>query len=457
MTDSYAIGRRVYRGTQRADLGGVLKSGSWTYSLPVAMIWSARPGDVWASSAARRDPAFLPTSTIHIAETSARRTLTLSTTPHTSFSSILKLLQYGKRDGITEDEARRVLNYLHNRLVGRAKGISEFGYRVTDEDGDLLDPQDVPLSFRNPETLISMLRDDWDEEPGLAMAERLQADAFVFADAPAVQKVAIRLGIEALIYVDVFEGGKYAAPILLGTPAEKLSGVKYGYDIEHKRVLDHETFRALTDSALSNVRSVPVSVLLEKAPAEREVGLARGQRASRRGRSAGTTTGELWYHLTDRAKFKLDAKFKPSDNAVAIEDRSGRPGIYLGRSVEKWVNGFWYWRPFVVEIKVNPSVTKDPGVHGRYGGEMFVPASSFDKLTILRVIPIDAYAREEFGEPGWIETDLGYEFDTREPLPRHTKKFRGYRYTGPDVRQMSAADVALLKKQLRQSGRLKGS
>jgi len=159
------------------------------------------------------------------------------------------------------------------------------------------------------------------------------------------------------------------------------------------------------------------------------------------------TIPSTWYHLTDRARFKLDPNFEPSDNAVAIEDRSGRPGIYLGQSVEKWVNGFGYWRPFVVEFKVDPSVVNDPGVHGRYGGEMFVPASSFDKLTILRVIPIDAYAREEFGEPGWIESDLGVEFDTGAPLQA---RYKGYRYPGPDVRQMSPDEVARLKKQMRQ-------
>jgi hypothetical protein len=157
----------------------------------------------------------------------------------------------------------------------------------------------------------------------------------------------------------------------------------------------------------------------------------------------------LWYHLTDRQKFKLDPKFTPADNAVAIEDRSGLPVVYLGQSVEKWVNGFGYWRPFVVEIKVDPSVTNDPGVHGRYGGEMFVPATSFSKLTIQRVIPLDAYAREEFGEPGWIEDALGVEFDTGNPISRG-QRYPGYRYPGPDVRNMPAGDAARLKKQLKQ-------
>jgi hypothetical protein len=165
-----------------------------------------------------------------------------------------------------------------------------------------------------------------------------------------------------------------------------------------------------------------------------------------------------WYHLTERAKFKLDPKFAPADNAIAIEDRSGQPGIYLGQSVETWVNGQGYWRPFVVEFKVDPSVVKDPGVHGRYGGEMFVPATSFDKLTLQRVIPLDAYAREHYGEPGWIESNLGVEFDTGNPIPspgspgwaEAYKKYRGYHYPGPDVRVMPSSDTSRLKKQLRQ-------
>ncbi len=192
----------------------------------------------------------------------------------------------------------------------------------------------------------------------------------------------------------------------------------------------------------------------------------RSSRSSRkfrrsRGRYGSVGPAAVWYHLTDRPKFKLDPKFTPSDNAIAIEDRSGRPGIYLGQSVEKWVNGFGYWRPFVVEFRVDPSVVNDPGVHGRYGGEMFVPATSFNKLAIQRVIPIDAYARENYGEPGWIESSLGVEFDTGDPIvepgrpgwAEAQKKYRGYRYSGPDVRTMPPADAARLKKQLR---RVKG-
>jgi hypothetical protein len=181
------------------------------------------------------------------------------------------------------------------------------------------------------------------------------------------------------------------------------------------------------------------------------------QAGSRSGvvKSVGSPAGQLWYHLTDRSKFKLDSKYEPSDNALSIEDRSGRPGIYLAREVERWVNGHGYWRPFVVEFEVDPRIELDAGVHGRWGGEMFIPAASFSKLAIVRVIPIDAYARERFGEHGWIESRLGFTFDTREPIrhpgfnePRINPYRGGYRYPGPDVRAMTPSSVRALKSDL---------
>ncbi len=167
--------------------------------------------------------------------------------------------------------------------------------------------------------------------------------------------------------------------------------------------------------------------------------------------------GSRWYHLTDRAKFKLDPKFTPSDNAFALEDRSGRTGIYLAPNIEPWLRK-GYWRPFVVEFHVDPSVANDPGIHGRWGGEMFVPASSFGKLAIKRVIPLDAYAREEYGDYGWIESKLEREFDTEKPIVErrmnnddYSKLPSGYKYTGKDVRNMSTEETTRLKKQLREA------
>jgi hypothetical protein len=161
---------------------------------------------------------------------------------------------------------------------------------------------------------------------------------------------------------------------------------------------------------------------------------------------------ERWYHLTDRAAFALDPRYAPEDNALAIEDRSGRPGIYIApaNKVEAWVNGHGYWRPFVVEIEVDPSVLSDPGVHGRWGGERFIPAASFGKLRVARVIPLDAFAREQYGDYGWIEDTLGTTFDTHAPISSgHGSRLRGYRYEGPDVRAMSPQQIQDHKRRLR--------
>lgn len=171
--------------------------------------------------------------------------------------------------------------------------------------------------------------------------------------------------------------------------------------------------------------------------------------------SRSADSGERWFHLTDRARFKLDPTVTPVDNAVSIEDRSGRPGIYLGQDVERWVNGFGYWRPFVAEFWVDPSVKKEPGTHGRWGGELFVPAALFDRLELKRVIPLDAHCRETYGDYGWIEETLGRTFDIGAPIPstRGGAPLRGYRYLGPDVREMPLDEVRRLKADLRKAKR----
>jgi hypothetical protein len=148
---------------------------------------------------------------------------------------------------------------------------------------------------------------------------------------------------------------------------------------------------------------------------------------------------EVWYHITDKPNFALDPNYAPEDNSVSIYDRGGRKGVYLTHDPEKWVNGHNYVRPYLAEFHVHPSMKTVPGIHGRYGGEMFVPAEHFDKMKLNRVIPLDAHVREEYGAPGWIEEHHGTAFDTGQPLarlgqPKSHYPFRGYKYTGPDVR-----------------------
>lgn len=223
-----------------------------------------------------------------------------------------------------------------------------------------------------------------------------------------------------------------------------------------KDKLDQWSIQRIRDEGevLLNVVTITKDNIVPFRPLAKEVGFEEEyQKLFDDGRAtAAKTIPNVWYHLTDNEKFKLNPNYTPEDNAVAIEDRSGRPGIYLTPDVERWVNGHGYWRPFVVELKVDPSVAKDPGVHGRYGGEMFVPAASFGKLSITRVIPLDAYAREEFGSYGWIEDALRKEFDTGKPITTKgwETPFKDYRYDGPDVREMSRAETDRLKQQLKQ-------
>lgn len=159
---------------------------------------------------------------------------------------------------------------------------------------------------------------------------------------------------------------------------------------------------------------------------------------------------ETLYHLTDRARFKPSAAKVPEDNTFAVQQRT-RPGLYLTADPERWVNGHGYVRPFVAEVKVPKGVAE----HGRWGGERFVPGEHLQQAQVSRVIPLDAHARERWGEHGWIEEHHGTAFDTGESIPRpgaagwRPGALRGYRYEGPDVREMDKDTVAAHKKRAR--------
>lgn len=151
------------------------------------------------------------------------------------------------------------------------------------------------------------------------------------------------------------------------------------------------------------------------------------------------------YHITNKANFKLNPNYAPTDNSSSIIDRSGQKGIYLARDVERWVNGHDYMRPFVAEIYADPSVVENDKI-GRWGGEVFVPADQFDKLKINRVMPLDAFAREEYGQHGWFEYSHGHEFDTGNEITAkgYEYPFRNYTYD-KDARHMSPDEVKKIK------------
>ena len=153
----------------------------------------------------------------------------------------------------------------------------------------------------------------------------------------------------------------------------------------------------------------------------------------------------ILFHITDKADFKLDPDHAPEDNSISINDRSGIKGIYLTRDVERWVNGHGYLRAFVAEISVDPSALEHDRL-GRFAGEVFIPADQFDKLTILRVIPIDAHCREVFGLHGWTETSLGHEIDTGDKITAKDweQPFRGWKYPH-DLRDMPEDEVETIR------------
>jgi hypothetical protein len=157
------------------------------------------------------------------------------------------------------------------------------------------------------------------------------------------------------------------------------------------------------------------------------------------------------YHLTDNPNFELDPNYAPEDNAGAIQDRSGVKGIYLAKDVEVWVNRYHYWRPFLVEIYADPELLEKDRL-GRWGGEVFVSAEDFDKLRINRIIPLDVYARETFGQHGWIESRIGVEFDTGDKITAkpYEYPFRGYTYDG-DVRNLPKPEIRKLLQQFKKA------
>jgi hypothetical protein len=249
----------VYRGVQSPATKGVRGVASYTDSLPAAIIWSSVPPDFWN----RRDAYFLPTSSVYFAKLAAAKILTLSKFNYESFGNTLKALKYGRKGGMTEQEALATLTYLHKRVTRQARG-GEFRYDLVDEEGEPVRDSHIPLSFSDPITVISEFADDLDWASSFEVADRLTADTFIFADAPAVQKAAIRMGYEALAYPDVFDGAEKASRTLLGLEVDDLEGVERAYDIDGERVPTHRTFRPLIQEALEPVETVLTRVLLEK-------------------------------------------------------------------------------------------------------------------------------------------------------------------------------------------------
>lgn len=263
----------LYRGTQSPKIKGRQVLHSWTPSMQVAMVYSAEPGDVWGM----RPPSFLPGSTVHIGRlTPGARVLPLCPYSGTcSLFSVLTALRFGKDGGISETEAAKILTYMHNRETGRVRA-GQFQYRVIDEDGDEVLDTHLGFSLVDPETRVRNFRDqDFYDDPAEASG-RLEADTFVFADAPAVRRAATAQGWDAISYMDVFATS--APRDLLGEDAEDLDGVDTDMDLQDDEVPVHVTVRPLRPEVVMLERSVPTAELLaERLAATNPAGAARAR------------------------------------------------------------------------------------------------------------------------------------------------------------------------------------
>ncbi len=249
---SSAVGGRrvlVYRGTQRSGGRTVRGTPSYTPSLGAALVWSAVPGS-WSS-----EPSFVSSSAVSAASLPADRVFSIGRgRTWSSVGEVVRGLQ------ISDEEVRKVFNYLHNRLLGKALG-GEFGYRVEDEEGGEVDPDEVvPFSLLKPETIFSVCRDELDFDPDLV--DRVMVDAFVLADAPAVQRALARNGYDAVVYRDVFQGGSRAALELLGIDVLDLHGVEDDEDLHQDDVPSHLTIRPVDPSSVEVLWTKPSAEVL---------------------------------------------------------------------------------------------------------------------------------------------------------------------------------------------------
>ena len=147
---------------------------------------------------------------------------------------------------------------------------------------------------------------------------------------------------------------------------------------------------------------------------------------------------ESYYHITEDPHFTPDPHRVPSDNALSMSPRTS-PGLFLTKNPNGWAQSHGYQRPYLAEVHVPKGV----GGSERWGNEHFVKGEDLHKVKVHRVIPLDENIREEYGEPGRIETFHQTSHDGREMQRNwgHTT-FKeplgaGYKYSGPDVRDMS--------------------
>jgi hypothetical protein len=147
-----------------------------------------------------------------------------------------------------------------------------------------------------------------------------------------------------------------------------------------------------------------------------------------------------FYHVTDNPHFELSTTHRPHLNLEGGEVESRDPGIHMAdhEGIQRWMGTGGYIRPYMVELHAPHELDDHPDIEHGYARERYVPAKHYDQLKVHRVIPLDAWDREQGGY-GHMEQSLGSEYDTGKHIPGPLD--REYRpktpYAGPDVRSMT--------------------
>ena len=132
------------------------------------------------------------------------------------------------------------------------------------------------------------------------------------------------------------------------------------------------------------------------------------------------------WHLTADPHFVPDLTLQPEWNSLGgdlIGDK--RPaGMFVGQP-EFWMQAHGYERPYVAEVE--GLVTNAPGAVMYPGKEELMQGEA----KTLRVLTIDEYAREVFGDVGWVEDYLG---EAPKRIPKG--------YVGRPVSAMSPTEIA---------------
>jgi hypothetical protein len=190
---------------------------------------------------------------------------------------------------------------------------------------------------------------------------------------------------------------------------------------------------------------IPDSALSENNPCHNPPGKGGGQFCSKKS-AGGVVDGgskpeaptaanvKRGWHLTSNPTFAPDPAFKPELNSLA-GDLMGdnRPaGLFVTEQPEFWMQAHGYERPYVAQVEGTVTNPRGSTMYGPTREEFMQ-----GEMKTVRVLTIDEYAREVYGEAGWVE-DFHGEGPKRGTIPKN--------YVGRPVSDMTPAEIRQYEK-----------